>query len=69
MLDESAWVIPREVLENMVLSSKGRKNTEKPRKSRLKPSSEKQNKRRKFSYFMCGQDDHNRIICRNLPKK
>ncbi|XP_019227659.1 PREDICTED: uncharacterized protein LOC109208959 [Nicotiana attenuata] len=67
MLDESLWVIPAEVLEDVVLPPKGRRNTGRPRKERLKPASEKESKRA-FSCSVCGQGGHNRNTCRNRPK-
>ncbi|XP_019242054.1 PREDICTED: uncharacterized protein LOC109222107, partial [Nicotiana attenuata] len=45
MPDESLWVIPTEVMEDMVLPPKGRRNAGRPRKERLKPASEKESKR------------------------
>ncbi|XP_060190411.1 uncharacterized protein LOC132619567 [Lycium barbarum] len=66
--DESTWVIPREVLENVVLPPKGRRNAGRPRKKRLQPSSEKAKKKRKFSCSVCGQDGHSRKTCGNPPK-
>nr|XP_016470267.1 PREDICTED: uncharacterized protein LOC107792557 [Nicotiana tabacum] len=38
MPDESLWVIPTEVLEDVVLPPKGRRNLGRPRKERLKPA-------------------------------
>nr|XP_016478263.1 PREDICTED: uncharacterized protein LOC107799638 [Nicotiana tabacum] len=67
MSDESLWVISTEVLEDVVLPPKGRRNAGRPRKERLKPASEKEYKRG-FSYFVCGQSGHNRKTCRNRPK-
>ncbi|XP_070030014.1 uncharacterized protein [Nicotiana sylvestris] len=67
MPDESLWVIPTEVLEDVVLPPKWRKNTGRPRKERLKPASEKESKRA-FSCSVCGQGGHNRKTCRNRPK-
>ncbi|XP_019225741.1 PREDICTED: uncharacterized protein LOC109207303 [Nicotiana attenuata] len=40
--DESLWIIPTEVLEDVVLPPKGRRNAGRPRKERLKPASEKE---------------------------
>ncbi|XP_059292442.1 uncharacterized protein LOC132045885 [Lycium ferocissimum] len=68
ILDESTWVIPREVLENVVLPPKGRRNAGTPRKKRLLPSSEKAKKKKKFSCSVCGQDGHSRKTCGNPPK-
>ncbi|XP_019239112.1 PREDICTED: uncharacterized protein LOC109219137 [Nicotiana attenuata] len=65
--DESLWVIPIEVMEDVVLPPKGRRNAGRPRKERLKPASEKESKRA-FSCFVCGQGGHNRKTCRNRPK-
>ncbi|XP_019231123.1 PREDICTED: uncharacterized protein LOC109211976, partial [Nicotiana attenuata] len=45
MPDESLWVIPTEVMEDVVLPPKGRRNAGRPRKERLKPASEKESKR------------------------
>ncbi|XP_019234349.1 PREDICTED: uncharacterized protein LOC109214850 [Nicotiana attenuata] len=67
MPDESLWVIPTEVLEDVVLPPKGRRNAGRPRKERLKPASEKESKRA-FSYSVYGQGGHNRKTCRNRPK-
>ncbi|XP_070018818.1 uncharacterized protein [Nicotiana sylvestris] len=67
MPDESLWVIPIEVMEDVVLPPKGRRNAGRPRKERLKPASEKESKRA-FSCSVCGQDGHNRKTCRNRPK-
>ncbi|XP_070022697.1 uncharacterized protein [Nicotiana sylvestris] len=67
MPDESLWVIPTEVLEDVVLPPKGRRNAGRPRKERLKPASEKESKRA-FSCSVCGQGGHNRKTCRNRPK-
>ncbi|XP_059315832.1 uncharacterized protein LOC132066552 [Lycium ferocissimum] len=66
--DESTWVISREVLENVVLSPKGRRNVGRTRKKRFQPSSEKAKKKRKFSCSECGQDGHSRKTCGNPPK-
>ncbi|XP_019244602.1 PREDICTED: uncharacterized protein LOC109224481 [Nicotiana attenuata] len=65
--DESLWVIPTEVLEDVVLPPKGRRKAGRPRKERLKPASEKESKRA-FSCSVCGQSGHNRKTCRNRPK-
>ncbi|XP_075108833.1 uncharacterized protein LOC142180684 [Nicotiana tabacum] len=67
MPDESLWVIPTEVMEDVVLPPKGRRNAGRPRKERLKPALEKESKRA-FSYSVCGQGGHNRKTCRNRPK-
>ncbi|XP_019267721.1 PREDICTED: uncharacterized protein LOC109245003 [Nicotiana attenuata] len=67
MSDESLWVILIEVLEDVVLPPKGRRNAGRPRKERLKPASEKESKRA-FSCSVCGQGGHNRKTCRNRPK-
>ncbi|XP_075105082.1 uncharacterized protein LOC142179252 [Nicotiana tabacum] len=67
MLDESLWVIPTEVMEDVVLPPKGRRNAGRPRKERLNPASEKESKRA-FSCSVCGQGGHNRKTCRNRPK-
>ncbi|XP_019240680.1 PREDICTED: uncharacterized protein LOC109220675 [Nicotiana attenuata] len=67
MPDESLWVIPTEVMEDVVLPPKGRRNAGRPRKERLKPASEKESKRA-FSCSVCGQGGHNRKTCRNRPK-
>jgi len=67
MPDESLWVIPIEVMEDVVLPPKGRRNAGRPRKERLKPASEKESKRA-FSCSVCGQGGHNRKTCRNRPK-
>ncbi|XP_019234840.1 PREDICTED: uncharacterized protein LOC109215262 [Nicotiana attenuata] len=67
MPDESLWVIPIDVLEDVVLPPKGRRNARRPRKERLKPASEKESKRA-FSCSVCGQSGHNRKTCRNRPK-
>nr|XP_009596709.2 uncharacterized protein LOC104092748 [Nicotiana tomentosiformis] len=64
---ESLWVIPTEVLEDVVLPPKGRRNVRRPRKERLKPASEKEYKRG-FSCSVCGQSGHNRKTYRNRPK-
>ncbi|XP_009781603.2 uncharacterized protein [Nicotiana sylvestris] len=61
MPDESLWVIPTEVLEYVVLPPKGRRNSGRPRKERLKPALEKESKR-VFSCSVCGQSGHNRKI-------
>ncbi|XP_070008617.1 uncharacterized protein [Nicotiana sylvestris] len=53
MSDESLWVIPTEVMEDVVLPPKGRRNIGMPRKERLKPASEKESKRA-FSCSVCG---------------
>ncbi|XP_019238133.1 PREDICTED: uncharacterized protein LOC109218234 [Nicotiana attenuata] len=45
MPDESLWVIPTEVMEDVVLPPKGRGNAGRPKKERLKPASEKESKR------------------------
>ncbi|XP_075091604.1 uncharacterized protein LOC142171799 [Nicotiana tabacum] len=45
MPNESLWVIPTEVLEDVVLPPKGRRNAGRPRKRKLKPASEKEYKR------------------------
>nr|XP_009604097.1 uncharacterized protein LOC104098943 [Nicotiana tomentosiformis] len=50
--DEISWVIPKEVLDDVVLSPKVRKNAGKPRKKRLKPASKKEYKRG-FSCSVC----------------
>nr|XP_016503885.1 PREDICTED: uncharacterized protein LOC107821925 [Nicotiana tabacum] len=65
--DESLWVIPTYVLEDVVLPPKGRRNAGRPRKERLKPASEKESKRA-FSCSVCGQGGHNRKTCRNRTK-
>ncbi|XP_019233794.1 PREDICTED: uncharacterized protein LOC109214340 [Nicotiana attenuata] len=67
MPDESLWVIPTEVMEDVVLPPKGRGNAGRPKKERLKPASEKESKRA-FSCSVCGQGGHNRKTCRNRPK-
>ncbi|XP_070023697.1 uncharacterized protein [Nicotiana sylvestris] len=67
MLDESLWVIPTEVMEDVVLPPKERRNAGRPRKERLNPASEKESKRA-FSCSVCGQGGHNRKTCRNRPK-
>ncbi|XP_019239639.1 PREDICTED: uncharacterized protein LOC109219619 [Nicotiana attenuata] len=67
MPDESLWVIPTEVMEDVVLPPKGRRNAGRPRKERLKPASEKESKRA-FSCSVCGQGGHNRKTSRNRPK-
>nr|XP_016514458.1 PREDICTED: uncharacterized protein LOC107831224 [Nicotiana tabacum] len=67
MPDESLWVVPTEVMEDVVLPPKGRRNAGRPRKERLKPASEKESKRA-FSCSVCGQGGHNRKTCRNRPK-
>ncbi|XP_075100555.1 uncharacterized protein LOC107797124 [Nicotiana tabacum] len=67
MPNESLWVILTEVLEDVVLPPKGRRNAGRPRKERLKPASEKESKRA-FSCSVCGQGGHNRKTCRNRPK-
>ncbi|XP_016476543.1 uncharacterized protein LOC107798099 [Nicotiana tabacum] len=67
MPNESLWVIPTEVLEDVVLPPKGRRNARRPRKEKLKPASEKEYKRA-FSCSVCGQGGHNRKTCRNQPK-
>nr|XP_016513174.1 PREDICTED: uncharacterized protein LOC107830205 [Nicotiana tabacum] len=64
MSDESLWIIPIEVMEDVVLPPKGRRNARRPRKKRLQPASEKESKRA-FSCSVCGQGDHNRKTCRN----
>uniref|UniRef100_A0A1S4BL47 Uncharacterized protein n=1 Tax=Nicotiana tabacum TaxID=4097 RepID=A0A1S4BL47_TOBAC len=61
MLDESLWVIPTEVLEDVVLPPKGRRNAGRPKKERLKPPSKKESKKT-FSCSVCGQSGHNRKI-------
>ncbi|XP_009781030.1 uncharacterized protein LOC107767491 [Nicotiana tabacum] len=65
--DESLWVIPIEVMEDVILPPEGRRNAGRPRKERLRPASEKESKRA-FSCSVCGQGGHNRKICRNKPK-
>ncbi|XP_019229929.1 PREDICTED: uncharacterized protein LOC109210905 [Nicotiana attenuata] len=65
--DKSLWVIPTEVMEDVVLPPKERRNAGRPRKERLKPASEKESKRA-FSCSVCGQGGHNRKTCMNRPK-
>ncbi|XP_070015840.1 uncharacterized protein [Nicotiana sylvestris] len=45
MPDESLWVIPIEVMEDVVLPPKGRRKAGRPRKERLRHASEKEFKR------------------------
>ncbi|XP_016504208.1 uncharacterized protein LOC107822200 [Nicotiana tabacum] len=68
MPDESLWVIPTEVMEDVVLPPKGRRNAGRPRKERLKPASEKESKWH-LSCSVCGQGGHSRKTCRNRPKQ
>ncbi|XP_009766942.1 uncharacterized protein [Nicotiana sylvestris] len=67
MPDESLWVIPIEMMEDVVLPPKGRRNAGRPRKERLRPASKKESKRA-FSCSVCGEGGHNRKTCRNRPK-
>ncbi|XP_070022631.1 uncharacterized protein [Nicotiana sylvestris] len=67
MPDESLWVIPIEVMKDVVLPPKWRRNAVRPRKERLRPALEKESKKA-FSCSVCRQGGHNRKTCRNRPK-
>ncbi|KAK4372860.1 hypothetical protein RND71_008244 [Anisodus tanguticus] len=51
--DESIWVVPREVMENMVLPPKGKRGTGRPRKKRCKLASEMNNNNNTLACKRC----------------
>ncbi|XP_060168926.1 uncharacterized protein LOC132599637 [Lycium barbarum] len=73
--DETTWVVPREVMKNMVLPPEGKRSAGRPKIKRYKPASETDNnnnnnkkRRAKLSCGWCGQAGHNRKTCKNIPK-
>lgn len=68
MPDKERWTTPKEVIEDIVLSSKYKRLPGRPRKGRKKKPGENA----RISCFCCGRcrhEGHNRRTCTFFPKK
>ncbi|KAH0653220.1 hypothetical protein KY289_030898 [Solanum tuberosum] len=66
--DESIWEIPPDVAADIVLPPKGKIKPGRPQKIRYRNGGESRPKKSRITCGVCGQQDHNRQTCRNIPQ-
>lgn len=66
LVDESTWDIPKEVLQKLCYHQRRKKCRKTKKKKRIKGCIEIKKKRAKTSYELCGQQWHNKRLCKNV---
>ncbi|XP_075074413.1 uncharacterized protein LOC142162015 [Nicotiana tabacum] len=67
--DQKEWNIPAHIADEVILPPKWKRPPGRPKKKRDKPFIELLQKKNQHSCSICGQEGHNKRICRNAPRR